>query len=211
MPPPVSPIHGQRALALGFPEGVHVVRISPAGGALGWVAAEAWAAVTAPRTLLLGWAERAVGGLGWRVMSEPAPGAPGRPCVFDTADTRAAAFHRLAELARLTAPHALAWQGPDEAAELYPEEITIGGRLYAYRPLGADEAAELVVRLRLAHQDGGAAEAAEVVSALRAVLAPAGVYDVLARMQTPDDALTYGELVDALAEIVRRSRAAAGE
>lgn len=209
MPPPVSPIHGERAEALGFPPGAHVVRLSTTGGPIGSRTAEAWAVVTEPpRNILLGWAERKAGTGEWLIIAESAPGSAALAALFDRTTRRATAFARLAELARLTAPHALAYQGPMHGP--FVNEIVVGGKLYNYRPPSVAECDEVVARIRALRAETGAM-VSEVMRTMRAVMAPAAIDDMTARLRQAGDGLDYQAMISALSEIIRRTRAAAVE
>lgn len=209
LPPPVSPIHGPRAEALGFPAGVQVMRLSNTGGTIGSATAESWAAVTEPpRNLLLGWAERVTGTDEWRIIAEAAPGSGALAALFDQANSRAGALAKLAELARLTLSFALAHEGPAGHGP-YVREIAIGGRLYRHRPITGEEADDLVERLTALRDAGATGEIVEaVMAAMREVMEPAAIADMIARLRRGDTDLEYSEVVDALTEIVRRQRAA---
>lgn len=206
MPPPVSPIHGERAERLGFPERVHVVRLAQAGGVIGSAVGEAWAAVTEPPgNILLGWAERATGGHEWQIIAEACPGSGGLAALFDRAVRRSTAFERLAELARLTAGFALSYEGPPGAP--YLGEIIMAGKLYTYRPPTTDECDAAVTSITALRGETGAL-VEEVIAVMRSIMSPASIADMISRLRQAGDTLDYQAVVNALSEIIRRARAA---
>lgn len=218
-PAPASPILGDEAAALGFPAAVQVIKMAnaPGPGRYG----EAWACVTDPRRLLLGWAQRLAGTDEWQIIAEPVHGSGKAAALFDGARGRRDALAKLGELARLTIVYAqaapldvslppraqavavvAALEGPRVGGGPYLEAIEIMGVTYAYRPVALAEIEAMAAELAAGR--GDVEKLATAVGVLRSLLAPEAVEHLVGRLRDHGDPLDHTAVLEALSTIVGR-------